>query len=141
MGCCFSGESEGSGALGKLLGNPRMDVQRVEITTPVLLEVPIDYKCNVKIKLEARRDKARTVEVSWLNASEKKRFEEALESVIAARFTPQNTLSEQYWKTGTNYDKEGEVAVPGMHYLVIRSSSMMSDKNVRVSGRIIKQEL
>ena len=139
MGCCLSSGEDG--AKRKLIGKGRVDVQRVNITTPVSLEVPIDYPCTIKIKLDARKDKSRTVEVSFLDTKQKKLFEDALESLFAARYTPQNTLSEQYWKTSTAFDRVGEITEPGMHHLVLRSSSIMSDKNVHIAGRIIKTEL
>ena len=122
------------------MGGPQMDIQRVSTTSPSQLEVNIDYKCKVNIKLDAR-DKQRTVEVSFLTAAEKKQFDQALESLLASRFLPQNNLSEKAWKTVNTYDKTGEVLHPGMYYLVIRSSSFIKDKEVRVWGKITKTEL
>ncbi|KAJ9466371.1 hypothetical protein DIPPA_20187 [Diplonema papillatum] len=138
MGCCFSTGAEGEGGMGLLL--PRSETQGVSITTPVELEVPIKFApCRVRIKLRAD-DARRTVEVSWLDAEEKERFDSKFIS-FGSRYTPKNQLSDKSWKTAQPYDVSQTVPKAGSYYLVVRSSLVVVDKHVEVRGQIIKEEV
>ena len=138
MGCCLSAEDEeniGSGLL------QRKETQTVNAKTPSEIEVSINYKCRVKVRLSATVDKKRTVEICWLDYNEKEKFDEAVQSVLSSRYIPQNELSEREWKTSQDFDRMTEISQPGMHYLTIRSSSILSDKNVEIKGTITKEEI
>eukprot|EP01060_Flectonema_neradi_P038072 TRINITY_DN7895_c2_g1_i1.p1 TRINITY_DN7895_c2_g1~~TRINITY_DN7895_c2_g1_i1.p1 ORF type:complete len:157 (+),score=25.23 TRINITY_DN7895_c2_g1_i1:50-472(+) len=139
MGCCFSSDTEGEGLLNQLVA--RKEVQAVEATTPAEIEVPIGYKCRVKLRLRATVDKKRTIEICWLDYNDKIKFDEAVQSILSTRYIPQNELTDRDWKTSQDYDRMADITTPGVHYLTIRSSSVLSDKNVHIKGTITKEEI
>eukprot|EP01064_Diplonema_japonicum_P037927 TRINITY_DN9036_c0_g1_i1.p1 TRINITY_DN9036_c0_g1~~TRINITY_DN9036_c0_g1_i1.p1 ORF type:complete len:143 (+),score=24.96 TRINITY_DN9036_c0_g1_i1:57-485(+) len=141
MGCCFSGDGENGEGGGLLKHIARSEIQTVDIVTPVTLEVPIQYKSKVKVRLYAKDDKGRTVEISWLDMHDKKLFDESLTTLFGTRFMPQNELSKKGWKTSSPFEAAMEVSAAGLYHLVVRSSSVLTDKNVRIVGKIIKDEL
>eukprot|EP01059_Diplonema_ambulator_P035167 TRINITY_DN8181_c4_g1_i1.p1 TRINITY_DN8181_c4_g1~~TRINITY_DN8181_c4_g1_i1.p1 ORF type:complete len:143 (+),score=29.87 TRINITY_DN8181_c4_g1_i1:57-485(+) len=141
MGCCFSAGEGGDENGGLLKHISKSEVQTVDITTPVTLEVPVQYKCKVRLRLYAKDDKGRTVEVSWLDDEDKKKFDESLTTMFGTRFLPINELSCKAWKTATPHERSEIVEKSGLYHLVLRSSSVLTDKNVRICGKIIKDEI
>ncbi|KAJ9466388.1 hypothetical protein DIPPA_20168 [Diplonema papillatum] len=141
MGCCFSDGSDGEGGgIGRLLKVARSETQPIDVTTPCATEVVIRYPAKVSVNLSSG-DKKRTVEVSWLDEDDKQKFDDSLANMFSTRYLPRNQLSEAGWKTLEDYDKTAVIDRPGTYYLVTRSSSVVSDKNVTVKGTILKSEV
>lgn len=106
---------------------------RIDTLTPSSIHVELHVASTVTLSIDAPEDKGRTIEVSFLNADDKKKFEEALNGAFSSRYLPKNDLSLPKWKTANRATLSGTFP-EGHYWIVLRSSSKISDKSVHITG-------
>eukprot|EP01002_Notosolenus_urceolatus_P014008 NODE_5101_length_733_cov_7.589181_g4284_i0.p1 GENE.NODE_5101_length_733_cov_7.589181_g4284_i0~~NODE_5101_length_733_cov_7.589181_g4284_i0.p1 ORF type:complete len:149 (+),score=28.44 NODE_5101_length_733_cov_7.589181_g4284_i0:260-706(+) len=136
---CFG--SDDDEAKAGLTGTPkkpqtRKDIDILDMQTPCVTDIVIPKFSDVTMRLTAL-DKERTVEVDFLNAQEKAEFDAAYNKILG-RYRPHNKLSVDKWRTKDELVLADQLA-PGKYYLVCRSSSKLSDKNVMIKCILTKE--
>jgi hypothetical protein len=142
MGACLRklcGEEGEDGPGVPILNKVRRET--FKFTTPSESHLTISKASKVTLRVVAIEDKKRSIEIGWYSEEEYRKFKDNFDSVLKSREVPKNDLSCSKWKTAEDFEKVSDRVEAGAYHIVVRSSSIISDKNVAISMMCVIEEL